>query len=235
MTGRRAAPLAAAVILVAAMVIGALEGAGVIWKDEPGGPRDPGIAWLTSIPASFPLAQGLPPPGGDNEPRRTSGAIDTPWSLDLCGTRESSTDAARVAFRTITQPVPAAGHVRQLGLYADADAAAAVLADLRRRLADCPTVTIPDGGPVGDATVRWERRPFAAGEEALVAIAVSEGSVQASHHAVVRVGNAVYAQTYDGEFGGAPEGADATDRRERPVALGVAARMCVFAAEPCEG
>ena len=234
MSGRSAALIVAAIVLVAVMAIGALEGAGVIWKDEPAAaPPAPGTTWLTEIPARFPLGQGLPAPGGDNEPRQTSDELGTPWTLALCGTTGSSTDATRIDFRSIVQPIPAAGHVRQLGLYPDADAAHAVIEDLLRRLNECPTVTIPDGGPVGDATVRWERRPFAAGDEALVAIAIFEGSVQASHHAVVRVGNAVYAQTYDGEFAGAPEGADATDRRERPVARRVASRMCVFAAAPC--
>ena len=223
-----------AAALVAGMVIGALEGAGVIWKDEPGpAPPAPGVAWLTSIPTSFPLGRGLPEPGGDNAPRETSDALDTPWTLAPCGSAESATDAGRVDFRTLVQPIPAAGHVRQLGLYADADAAHAVIEDFLRRLNECPTVTVPDGGPVGDATVRWQRRPLAAGEEAFVAIATHEGSVQASHYAVVRVGNAVYAQTYDGEFAGAPEGADAADRRARPVARRMAARMCVFAAAPC--
>jgi hypothetical protein len=234
MMGRRGWTALIVVILVAGMVIGALEGAGVIWKDESeAAPPAPGIAWLTTIPPSFPLGQGLPEPGGDNSPRDTSDALDTPWTLALCGTAESSTDATRVDFRSITQPIPAAGHVRQLGLYADAHAAHAVIEDFLRRLNDCPVVTIPDGGPVGDAEVRWERRSLAAGEEAFIATAIYEDSVQASHHAVVRVGNAVYAQTYDGEFGGAPEGADAVDRRARPVARRMATRMCVFAAAPC--
>jgi hypothetical protein len=230
----RATLVAVAVILVAGMVIGALEGAGVLWKDgDDAPPPAPGPAWVTEIPAEFPLAQDLPAPGGDNEPRQTSDARDTPWTLDLCGARASATDATRVAFRSVVQPIPAAGHTRQLGLYADAGAAHAVLEDFRGRLADCPTVTIPDGGPVGDATVRWETRPFGAGEEALIAIAVSQDAVFASHYAVVRVGNAVYAQTYDGEFGGAPGGAEAVDRRARPTARRVAARMCLFAASPC--
>ena len=229
----RATLLVVAAILVVGMVIGALEGAGVLWKDEDTPPPEPGPAWVTAIPADFPLGQGLPPEGGDNEPRQTSEALDEPWTLDLCGTTASSTDAGRVAFRSVVQPIPAAGHTRQLGLYPDADAAHAVLEDFRTRLADCPTVTIPDGGPVGDATVRWETRPFAAGEDALVATAIYEDSVFASHYAVVRVGNAVYAQTYDGEFGGAPEGADTVDKRARPTAQRMAARMCAFAASPC--
>lgn len=234
MSGRRAWLFLIAIVLVAVMAIGALEGAGVIWKDEPAAaPPAPGTAWLTEIPARFAMEQGLPPEGGDNDPRQTSDELGTSWTLALCGTTESATDATRVDFRSIVQPIPAAGHVRQLGLYPDADAAHAVVEDFLRRLNECPTVTIPDGGPVGDATVRWERRPFAAGDEALVAIAIFEGSVQASHHAVVRVGNAVYVQTYDGEFAGAPEGADAVDRRARPVARRVASRMCVFAAAPC--
>jgi hypothetical protein len=215
------------------MAIGALEGAGVLWKDDDDAPPVPGPAWVTAIPAGFPLARGLPPEGGDNEPRRSSDALGEPWSLDLCGTTASATDASRVAFRSIVQPIPAAGHTRQLGLYPDADAAHAVLEDFRARLADCPTVAIPGGGPVGDAAVRWEMRPFGAGEEALIATAVHEGAIFASHHAVVRVGNAVYAQTYDGEFGGAPEGVDAVDRRARPTARRLAAQMCIFAASPC--
>jgi hypothetical protein len=229
---RAALPLVAA-ILVAGMAIGALEGAGVLWKDDDDAPPSPGPAWATAIPAGFPLARGLPRPGGDNGPRRTSDRRDEPWTLGLCGTTASPTDAARVAFRSVVQPIPAAGHTRQLALYPDADAAHAVLEDFRRRLADCPAVTIPDGGPAGDATVRWQARPFGAGEEALIATAIHGDAVFASHHAVVRVGNAVYAQTYDGEFGGAPEGADAVDRRARPVARRMAERMCIFAASPC--
>ena len=39
----------------------------------------------------------LPAPGGDNEPRQTSDELDTPWTLALCGTTASATDATRVS------------------------------------------------------------------------------------------------------------------------------------------
>jgi len=226
------AGLALAVLAVAAIAAGGLFGASLFSGDAPTAPPS-AVSWRTEIPAGFSMEAGLPT-DADAGPREASDDPATPWTLDLCGSTDSPSDGSRAAFRQVSQTAPAARHVRQIALFADAEAARAVVDDFRRRLADCPRVRVPGGGVPGeDLTIRWEERPYSAGEEALVAIAYAEGFTLASHHAVVRVGNAVYAQTYDGEFGMSGEAADATDRDARAIADRVAAGMCVFAAEGC--
>ena len=187
--------------------------------------------WRTSIPQDFVLTDGLPEPA-DETARRLSNR-SRPWQLDPCGEGKRGSDADRTDQRVLTQVGGELYH-RQLALYPDDDAARAVVADLRDDLARCRT------SELGDAVLVWEHYgdPFTAGDESFDTVSrpMQEGEAMlfADHYAVVRVGNAVLLTLDSGSYGHeSPERITQLIQQPRAAAAAVAARMCIFAVDPC--
>lgn len=198
----------------------------------------PAVDWVTEIPEGFPLAVGLPEPGGDVPEWTWSDKKSQPLSAVACGGDEQlSTDSRRADSLRVQVTPPDASVWRHVILFEDDAAARQAYTDARSSAIVCAEMS-----PVGDDTevteARWEMtedrraghpvvqvrgRIYAAGTETRV-----PGRVATQ---VVRVGNALLVARIDDAASNTEPDAD-----EQQLAADVdtiVAAMCAFEAEPC--
>lgn len=191
------------------------------------------VEWLETIPSDFPLGEGMSPTP-DTDPATVGDQVgevvlDT---IDICGKRGWSHDAARVSdvLGAVWSDGIEGGEQRTLAVYRSGGRAQGALDAIAARVADCP------GPRPGDPFT-----PFAlesdAGDDSFAYFdqeADGAGPTGAGNaFSVVRVGNALLLdKTYFGGAGDpavAQQTADLLSNRSAPVIE----QMCVFAETGC--
>ena len=236
-TGRRL--LARAQSLAAAMCVFTAVGCPAPAPDDPPSPTAPSGGHPTTVPAGIRLDPGLFPLDADSE-RTTVRDRSTQLALDPChneGGRLTGPD--RTDFVGVVQTFPAGAQVRQLAVYPDSATAAEAISTLESELELCRSYQHPDGL----SEDRWTELGSDAAtldvDDALLAVdhAYTDGNLTtlATHHLVVRVGNAVLAMAYDGEFGASQndEAVFTVDAKQRDDATRIIPQLCVFADGGC--
>jgi hypothetical protein len=208
-------------------------------SDVPSPAPAPRPAPVTTIPAELSLTAGLPAVDADTE-RTTTRDRSTQLAFDPCHNEGGHlTGPSRTDFLGVVQTYPAGARVRHLAVYADAATAAEAIDTLESELRLCRRYDYPDG----TSQDRWVQLGSDAAslgvDEALVAVnhGYTDGNrtTLATHHLVVRVGNAVLVMAYDGEFGATDSGVLTVDAKQRDDAARIIPQLCVFADSGCTG
>lgn len=194
-------------------------------------------AWLTEVPASFPLTEGFPATNAsDGSPVTVSDEPDLDM-ITLCGVPAWSTtrvgpiptqDAAGVSYAGESED----SRARTLAVYENDHAAEQALAGLRTALENCPVDRTGSRAPqqydVSDADL---------GDEAFTFTQRSRDGAgflgDLSVYQAVRVGNAVYLATYVGQGGANEQVIAHTLQLMNTDSAPVISDLCLFAAEPC--
>lgn len=249
-TRRAAATTAAATLAVAAVAGGVALGLGRTGASAPEPPAAtqapspdgtagstpaapaPGAAQATSVPAGFPLLEGVPAEDVDTQ-QQTRRDLGRPRLFDPCHDDPGWIEPGRTDLLQVVHTGPGYGYSREVVVYEDSSAAHEAMLLATGELERCPVHQYDDG----ISTDRWERSPAAdAGLPAddLLA-AVSHGytdgrkSTLATHWVVARVGNAILTMGLDAEFGATRAGVrDVASAEARDYAV-IAAAMCPFA------
>jgi hypothetical protein len=191
-------------------------------------PAPPSVDWQQTIPADFPLAEGLP---GDPE------VTDRPALSDIaaCGTTwwtptapVAAVDVAGALYAGSEDSSP-----RTLALYADDAAAREALAAIQSSVDDCPVD--PNGAGFDQ---QQDVIPSNLGEQSL---AFSKRSIDESGSLVgemdvfeaVQVGNALLVTSKHGEGGSSDAMAATASQDLADATAGVVADLCVFSAQGC--
>jgi hypothetical protein len=196
--------------------------------DRPTASADPDAAWLTSIPASFDLAAGLPARNEDGTPVTVEAG--TGELVELCG-QPVDTAAGRVDAVDVTYSAPEDVRNRSLALYGDDQAAGQALASLRSAVAACGTyaeggtdqvTSAPSSPRLGDEAVAWSVRYRTEGR--------FDTGLMVFH--AVRVGNALLVASSYGEGGGTAESRWRARHTAEDRAIPVVDEMNAFAEHP---
>lgn len=195
-------------------------------------PVDPPVEWVETIPADFPLDDGLGV-GGDPAHVGTEEGEVVFSTIVICDqevwtpTNPATTDVLGAVWSDGIE----GGEQRTLALYPDADAARTALDDMRSAVTSCPE---PTGG--GDAIVPVPL-VASAGDDGLAYMDQYRDSAgptgEGNAFVMTRVGNALLLdKTYFGGAGSMDVAQDTVDQLTERAA-GVVAEMCVFSATPC--
>jgi hypothetical protein len=196
-------------------------------------------AWLTGIPDDVSLTRGLPEAGGDVPDWEWAEGPDTPLSAIACGENEPL-PARPVDGLRVTVAPPDESRWRHLLLFEDAATAAEALRDLLSSAGQCSEG--PQGVPedqLGPEQVRWTFSETLQGRTSIIDV---EGAFYARGTdtrvpgrilaRAVQVGNALLVARLD--TASSTSGPDADARAFASDVEGIAAQMCVFAADPCQ-
>jgi hypothetical protein len=178
---------------------------------------NPSVAWVTEIPAGFPLDDGLP--------RATIRDGYEAQAVDVCeGVGWSPETPKAVDVEQAIQTETEGGWDRTLALLPDQDTAGQALTDLRTRVEACAASTA--GKARSTEVVTSETDSFAYVDH------MSEAGDMFVRR-VVQVGNALLLDTTFSMGGGDPavvqDSVQLTEEKSAPVVDA----MCVFAADPC--
>lgn len=201
------------------------------------------VEWRTTIPEGFPLAVGLPRPGGDVPAWTVSDDVEAPWRHLPCPTDPTSfettlpQDAGRTDAESVVANPPSMVASRQLVLYPDQATAVAAVQAIRDRAEQCgPLEAVPGltelRYAVVDMTFGNTEGTFVGGGEYIL----ENGSRGPSRllTTVVRVGNAVFVGGLSDESAADPfDIAEPGAATLYKAATAIAEEMCVFAEDPC--
>jgi hypothetical protein len=192
----------------------------------------PRPAWLTEIPAGFPLTDGFPETNGlDGSPTTV---VDNPalTTLQLCGTgwpTGGSADVAGISYTGESEDT----RDRTLLLLEDDLAATTALDALEEAVQACPNQ--PTSG--GDSVLESSLVDLDLGTEQSVVVAQQvrqdDGLLsQLTVTEVARSGNAIFVESSYGSAAG-PAVVDFETQRLRERSARPLGAMCLFSAEPC--
>lgn len=186
---------------------------------DPAPKPGPGVTWQQTIPADFPLSDGMPRATAQDEYVAQADA-------DACDGLGWSPDGPppTVDVQQIVQTENEGGVDRALALYADDEAAARARQGLQARVRECAAET--------DGKSRYTEDVSSSASSLVYVDHVSEiGEMYA--HQVVQVGNALLLTTVYSMGGGDPaivqQTADLIERKNAPVVDA----MCVFSSTGC--
>ncbi len=188
-----------------------------------------------SVPAGFPLLEGLPDEDVDTD-RKTVRALGAPRIFDPChNNADAAVDAGRTDYRRVTQSGPGYTYLHEIVVYESSSAANEAMLLAKGELERCPQYAYDDGVS-RDVWDLSDVEPAGVPADASI-VSVNHGysdyglTTLATHWMVLRVGNAIVSLAFDGEFGATRSQVRAVADSELDVYKVLATNMCPFADE----
>lgn len=180
--------------------------------------------WVTTIPASFPLTDGMPEKNGhDGSPVEARDTYE-PQAVEVCEgegwSPGEATDVSQAAYTGETE----GGHDRTLALYSNDGAAATALTFLTTQVEACAAAS--------DGKDRWTD-VVESDADSLSYVGHMSDAGDMFVHTVERVGNALLLDSTYTMGGGDPQVVQQTVDLLTDKSAGIVDAMCVFAADPC--
>jgi hypothetical protein len=181
--------------------------------------------WVTTIPADFPLTDGMPEKNGHDGSPVTARDTYEPQAVDVCEGGEGwAPDGAKDVSQATYTGESEGGQDRTLALYGDDGAATATLTSLTAQVEACAASS---AGKNRSAEV------VASDADSLSYVDHMSDAGDMFVHTVQRVGNALLLDSTYAMGGGDPQVVQQTVNLLTDKSAGVLDAMCAFAPDPC--
>jgi hypothetical protein len=186
------------------------------------------VDWLTTIPADFPITEGMVTGGG----QAFEGGVD---AFSICDFGYPTSRGTADTQTWVYSDDGESSATRVIQLWSDDEAARASVQALEQAVQDCPAQPTPGGEDIIESKLVDFRTGGDVSTTFIQQIVADDGLVsQLSVVEVTVVGNAVLVDWSYGSAAG-DDVVDFVTQRLAELSAETRAAMCVFAADPCAG